>query len=77
MKRILFMYTILVFVGCSDGGSIANQDYECRKPVEVPDTMCGGTEVYWDCSWDESYKNGNVTIHTDSTGCITHISRKR
>ena len=50
-------------------------DYTCTRPEEVPDTMRGGTPIYWDCDWNASYYSGNVTILRDSLERVTSIGR--
>lgn len=79
MKK-LFLILILAFaVSCEPKEKVddfKNPAYECERPSDIPDTLSDGTEVYWDCDWYSSYKNGDVFVIYNENGAATTIGRR-
>lgn len=77
MKQLILM---LVFVlgtfACNREDTTKYVDRECKKPSDIPDTLCSGAKVQWDCSWQGSYKGGNVYIKYKDCGCAEYVGRK-
>lgn len=76
--KILMLIVILgVMIACGINHT-ENEPYDptCHRPDDIPDTLCDGTEVYWDCSWQASYVEGDVDVTYTDEGCARFVSRK-
>jgi len=54
-----------------------NIDYDCLEvPGEFGDTLATGEKIDWNCSWEASYKVGNVGVIRNDDGNVVMVYRK-
>jgi hypothetical protein len=77
MKAIILSIALVTLtISCDTNSYDTPTNYDCERPISIPDTMCAGTEIYWDCSWNTSYLAGNVIVALDdSCGCVRYLDR--
>lgn len=79
MKTIILTTMLLVLgtIACeTNPEDLQTINWDCDRPAEVPDTFADGTSIYWDCSWQSSWLNGDVHMKYDSNGDLKYIYRK-
>ena len=77
MKKLFIILAITAMVACSPSEPQTYVDYHCREvpegvPTHYEDT---GVEVIWDCTWEASWREGNVTLHYNADGEFDAMSR--
>ena len=77
MKK-LFIILLLPIVSCVHTEPTSKAPVnrpDCEIPSDLPDTLCTGEEIDWDCDWQSSYINGNVKTIKGQDGCVEMIYR--
>jgi len=77
MKNLLFLFALigLLLISC-DNTPTVYATRTCERPFDIPDTLRNGATVYWDCSWDASYRLGYVKVRYDTSGIPYAIERR-
>jgi len=75
MKRMIALLTIGIVTMTMCTTPDTSPVESCEIPATEVDTLHDGSQIYWDCDWEASYKAGRVNFIKNKNGEVTMVSR--